>query len=138
MNIFSYRAELPCDADRFFDALARAEIVVCQLQRSHDPYNTYGEFQCPFDDVTVNQLYGATGHIPDIHVLLGTLRAVPLTENTLPPRLRGRIGHASAYSRGKAGHSTFIWIGNSAGHDNFGSDPFSGGHLQTRTPMGAR
>ncbi len=80
MTVFSYRAELPCDADRFLAALRRAEIVAVETARVGDHYDTHGEFQCLYDNLTVEQLRAAAQHVRDIRVLLDSLAPVPLAQ----------------------------------------------------------
>ena len=84
-QVFSFRAEASVDIQRFLAALNDAEIEVGALwiQRPVQIFgDSLGEF-CTDAGVTVQQLRDAASDAVDVHVLLETLRPVPLGENSL-------------------------------------------------------
>ncbi len=84
-SVFSFRAEFPADVDEFYAACAEAGIVTTAPSKR--------ELQAGFADVavefrsasevTVDDLRAAASDVPDLHVILETLRPVPLAENSL-------------------------------------------------------
>lgn len=84
-NVFSFRADFPADVEEFFATCNDSGIVVIAPSRR--------ELQAGFPDVavqfestghvTVDQLRSAAAGVLDLHVVLETLRAVPLADNPL-------------------------------------------------------
>jgi hypothetical protein len=90
MTIFSYRADELIDVMRFFRAVQRAEIAVTDVlldvgfpADEHPWWDVAGEFCVPDCNLTVDTLLAAARNVDDIHILLETLRPVPLAQNSL-------------------------------------------------------
>lgn len=80
---YSFRAECQSDVDRFFIACKKANIIVDEVYIGADP-NGLPDKQVEFNSpATLEALKCVARSIEDGHVLPETLRACPLTENSL-------------------------------------------------------
>lgn len=84
-SVFSFRAEFPADVDEFYAACAEAGIVV-SARSTRGLQEGFADVAAEFrsaSDVTVEHLRRAAKDVPDLHVVLETLRPVPLVDNSL-------------------------------------------------------
>jgi hypothetical protein len=83
MQVYSFRAECPADVEAFQASAAKANIpvVVTHLVVERDAFNdTEVEFK---STATLEAIRDAMREIVDGHAMLETVRAVPLSENSL-------------------------------------------------------
>ncbi len=80
MNIYSFRAECDADVQRLRTILAKIGFGVITAKPGNTSVEMHVEFLTPMDQETIEE---AMRSIEDGHVMIQTLRPVPLKQNSL-------------------------------------------------------